>query len=414
MEVYIARQPIFDRRHKVVAYELLYREDPQSNFHNDLMDDHVATSRVLINSFLNLGLENITEGKKAFVNFGEKTLTEDISVYFTPSVLTVEILENVKITENILNACVELKKKGYQIAIDDFEEQNEVQYEKILPYIDILKVDLFANPKESWRAIAKNYRGKGIKLLAEKVETEEVYNQVRDMGYDYFQGYFFSKPKIVAAKNLTSYEMKCFDILRELNEQEPDYDRLAELVEQDVNLSYKFLKITNSPIFYLKMPIASIRQALVYLGIKEIRRFISMLLVYEIKGNKPDELIKKALVRGKLCELIGQLTASSRRTSELFLLGLFSLIDAMLEQSKENLVKELPLEQDVKECLLEKETPANKEIYHIYKSVISFDDEHWSVFDQHIKEIDIQPTTFNEMHVQSIAWAKEALNINME
>lgn len=411
MDIYVARQPIFDRNIELFGYELLYRDGTANSYGSDI-DDDTATARVLMNSFLEIGFEQITDSSQAFVNFGEETLKNGSVFFFKSDGLIVEILENVAIDRQIRDICVSLKEKGYKVAIDDAVWKDMSRYEEILDYVDIVKVDFSQNNPDERKKIIARYKRSGLKFLAEKVETKEEFNRALKDGYDYFQGYFFSKPVVVKAKKMSSYKIRCFEILEELHAEEPDYQRLSDLVERDVNLAYKFLRITNSPIFYFKSKITSIKQALVYLGIKEITRFISMLLMHDLKDEKPDELIKMALVRGKMCELVSEKTTMSNRKSEMFLMGIFSLMDVMLDKKMCDIIEELPLKDDVKTCLLKNPDQLKSAgLSDILDLVKNYEKGCWDDLKSQQSRLEVLGEIVTDCYIEAIKWAHEVVNI---
>ncbi len=411
MDIYVARQPIFDRNLKLFGYELLYRDGASNSFDSSI-DDDTATARVLVNSFFDIGFSQITDSSAAFVNFGTETLKNGSIFFFNSQELIIEILENVGIDQQILDICVSLKEKGYKIAIDDVAYSEMENYQKLMPYVDIVKVDFFRNNNYERKRIVEVYKKRGIKFLAEKVESREEFDQALCDGYDYFQGYFFSKPLVVKGKKISSYKIRCFEILKELHGKEPDYKRLSDLVEQDVNLAYKFLKIMNSPMFYLRNKVTSIKQALVYLGINEIRRFISVLLLYDIKDGKPEELVKTALIRGKMCEIISEKTKMANRKSEMFLMGLFSLIDVLLDKEMKDIVGELPLSEDIKLCLLSgTEQCKSYDLCATLNLVKAYEKGDWESLISQQTILKLRDNDVADSYVEAIKWAHQVADI---
>ncbi|WP_277987835.1 EAL domain-containing protein [Metabacillus sp. cB07] len=239
MKVFVARQPIFDKKGQNVAYELLYRNGDKSNTFPNIDGDE-ATTDVIVNSFINIGLEELSQGKKCFINFTESLLQMKLPSYFNPSSIVVEILEDVPVTEELVSICRDLKKQGYTIALDDFNVvQNNLLLNRLLAYIDIIKVDLLQTSPAARKEIIERYKPFGVSFLAEKVETHDEYEQAVRDGYDYFQGYFFSKPVVLSSYDIPIYIQAYLQILHELSKTEPDIDTITEQIEQDLSLSYK-------------------------------------------------------------------------------------------------------------------------------------------------------------------------------
>ena len=266
-EVHVARQPIFDRKQNVVAYELLFRGKNSINLY-DGEDGDLATQEVISNSFLVIGIAQISGDKKAFTNFTENALKRNIALMLPKDLVAIEVLESVEATEEIITCCKELKEKGYSIVLDDFVFSPS--YMPLILLADIIKVDYRATTYEERKKLLECKAAYSVEFLAEKIETPEEFSEALDMGFAYFQGYFFCKPVIVAAKNLPGYKTSYFHILQELNRPEVEFSCIEEIIRKDVSLSYKLLRFINSPVFGFQNNISSLRQALALLGQKEI------------------------------------------------------------------------------------------------------------------------------------------------
>jgi EAL and modified HD-GYP domain-containing signal transduction protein len=267
-EIYVARQPIFTRNQEVFAYELLYRSGV-NKFYSNLNGDQ-ASFEVITNSFLLIGLETLTRGKKAFINFTKNLLENDVATLLPNEAIVIEILQDIEPDKKILNACRKLKELGYYLALDDFCYNRK--FLPLIDLVDIIKVDFLKTEKKEREAIIQRIGKPKIHFLAEKVETREEFTQALEMGYSYFQGYFFSKPLILSGKDIPSFKIIYLKILQEINRQDLDYDRLEDYVKMDVSLSYKLLKFINSLSFGFRNEIRSIKQALVLLGQKELSK----------------------------------------------------------------------------------------------------------------------------------------------
>jgi len=349
MEVFVARQPIFDLKLNVFAYELLYRDKDNLAIIND---GDKATSNVVINSFFDIGFYTLTENKRAFINFTYNLIKEEIITLFPKDQIIIEVLEDVEIDEDMISSLKILKELGYTIALDDFCLKNINKYKSIIEYIDILKVDFMLNNKKEIQAIPKLFNNGKIIFLAEKIESKEDFDEAVKYGYKLFQGFFFSKPVTIKGKTVSGSKLNCIEILKELNKENPDFDDISHIVERDISLSYNLLKLINSTVFYKKNKIISIKQALVMLGFKEIRKWISLLILRDANKEKPDEIMKGAIIRGKIAELLSIKLGLSNRKSEAFLMGMFSLIDVIMDMTIDDLINDLPLNDDVKRALL--------------------------------------------------------------
>lgn len=350
MNVYLARQPIFTKSLKIHAYELLFRES-MANLFPDIDGDH-ATSRVLSSTFFTSGLGQITGGKPAFVNFTPHLLLRRIPLLFPPLTTTVEILETVEPTPEIVTSIKELSEKGYPIALDDFVYHP--RFEPLIGMANIIKIDFQTGTPDEIQDCVRRVTPRGIKLLAEKVETVAEFQTALTWGFTLFQGYFFSKPLVMTQKDIPSLKMNLIQIMSEANNDDFQVQKMKKLIERDVGISYKLLRYLNSPYFGRRNEISSIKQAIVMLGEKGLRQFISVIVLAELSADKPDELIKSSIIRAKVCESLALLGTRKLDASELFTLGLFSLIDAILDARMEDIMQKLPLAGEIKSALLGK------------------------------------------------------------
>ena len=327
MEVFVARQPILDGNKQTFGYELLFR-DGMSNIFPDV-DGDVATTKVLASSFLSIGIENLTGGKVAFVNFSEELLVRMVPLMFPREKLMVEVLEDVEPGESVVTACRKLTGKGYRLALDDFSYKPDL--EPLIGLAMMIKVDFMATPIEEIKALVDRMQGRNVTLLAEKVETHEDFQQAQAMGFQYFQGYFFNKPEIIAGRDIHPSRIALLRIIAEANRKDFSFKKLEKLIAQDVSTAYKLLRYINSSYFQRVQEISSIKQAIIFLGETEVRQFISLIGMAGLAADKPNELIRVSIIRARLCQLLGKASALDVDESELFTLGLFSLIDAIMD-----------------------------------------------------------------------------------
>jgi EAL and modified HD-GYP domain-containing signal transduction protein len=354
MNAHVARQPIFDRRKKISGYELLFRD--QTAKYDPGVDGDVATSTVLSNSYFSIGMDALVGGKKSFINFTESLLVQKYPLLLPNDSTVIEILENVNPTAELVAACNEMAQKGYSFALDDFTYEPELQ--PLIDLAQIIKFDFRLSSMEDIQSYLKQIQHQdNITLLAEKVETYDEFRQAIEMGFDLFQGFFFCKPELVTGKEIPGSQLALLQILAEVNNPSFDTEKLENLITPDVSLSYKLLRYINSAFFAKAQRISSIQQALVYMGEAEIRRFVSLIAMSNMAKGKPGELMRMACIRGKFCELIGDIAKDSVKPSELFTLGMFSLIDAILDQPMHKVMKELPLEATIDSALVQRKGP---------------------------------------------------------
>ncbi|CAM3923144.1 EAL and HDOD domain-containing protein [Mesobacillus thioparans] len=354
MDIYVARQPIFDLNEKTVAYELLYRSSAVNTYQHT--DGDQATTDVIVNSFLNIGVKDLSNGKPCFINFTDKLLKLGVPSYFNPLSIVVEILETVELNDEILKICQELKSHGYTIALDDFfvSQWNELMVQ-LLDFIDIIKIDFRTTSRTDRQEMIRFLKGRDIQFLAEKVETIEEYLEAKEDGFVLFQGFYFSKPVILNSYDIPSYYHSYFQILKETESPEPDLEKIKDIIEKDISLSYKLLRLINNPVFRPRNEVSSIKQAIILLGLNEIKKWIYVLAIRGADtgtGNsKEREIIELSLKRGKLGELIGRKIGREVLASKYFLLGIFSLMDSLLHHPMEELLEDLPLSNELKDAL---------------------------------------------------------------
>lgn len=400
MQFYAARQPILDVNKELFAYEVLFRESLENVF-PDVGDDE-ATSRIISDLQLNLGLENLTGDKPAFINFSEDNLLKLYPSLLPKEQIVVEILETVRPTKELLAACKKLKQKGYVLALDDFEHSDA--WKQFYPLIDLIKVDLRAIDEKGIQLIKDVIKPfPKIKLLAEKVETHEEFADAVAQGFDYFQGYFFSAPEVVQSKALEPSQVQLSELLVETAKETVDVEKITSVFERDVNLSFKLLRYSNSAAFKRRSEIASIKQAIVVLGSKELKKFLSVLFAANVGTGKPAELIRMSLVRAQFCEFLCQSDNQCGDNSKAFLAGMMSLIDAILDQSIESLMEKLPLAQEIKDALI-KQTGR----LAIYIKVIScYERAQWEQAEALTKKLNVDSENLPALYKIATQWANE-------
>ncbi|MEQ6342652.1 MAG: HDOD domain-containing protein [Gammaproteobacteria bacterium] len=318
LDIYIGRQPIYDRQLKVVAYELLYRDGSQNRA--QFVDGDAASRQVVINTFLEIGLDQLVEKhQKAFINLTRNFFLHTNPMPFPKEQVVLEVLEDIVFDEEMLTALQRLVQEGYTLALDDFifSEQARAACE----IAKIVKIDVLALDTKGLEEHVRLLRTFNVKLLAEKVETHAMLMQCKELGFDYFQGYFLSRPNIVAGKSPPSMRITTLRTLGVLQNPRLDLEELAEVIAQDVSLSYKLLRYINSAAVAMPRKIDSVRQALVIAGLNCIRSWATLIALSSI-DDKPQELMSIALIRGKMCELIAEKTRE--KDKETFFIGNYS------------------------------------------------------------------------------------------
>ena len=302
MKFFVARQPIFNRKEQVIAYELLFRSGDIETY--DAEDDDEATVSVISGAFLLLGMDKTTDSKRAFINFTRNLLKRDIVMHLPSQSVVVEILENIEPDEEVVRICTRLKKSGYIIALDDFVFSEKFQH--LIELADIIKVDFLVTLGEERGNVITAVNNSHIKFLAEKVETRADFEQAVSLGYSYFQGYFFSKPEILSEKDVPSYKMQYIRILQEIHRTDLDYSRMEEIIKYDVAFSYKLLRYVNSAHFGFRQQVTSVKHALVLLGKRQVEQWISLLILRELGRDRPEEIVVLSVMRAKFGEILVQ------------------------------------------------------------------------------------------------------------
>lgn len=397
MDIFVARQPILTREEDVFGYELLYRNSKENSFTE--IDGDVATTDLLLNSFLGIGNEKLSQGKKLFINFTRNLLLKRVPCLFSPEKIIIEILEDVEADEEVVKVVAEFKSLGYVIALDDFLLKDSNR--DLLPYADIIKVDFLNTPSEQREAIAKIAQFYNAQLLAEKIETRKDFETAFNEGYKYFQGYFFSKPIIVTTTDIPLKSYGYARILNELYVDEPDIDKIASLIEFDLSLSYKLLKIVNNMAFYTRVKVTSIKQAIVILGLNELNRWLTIISLKEQQPQSPlaDEIFYQSLIRGKFAEQLGIKHFGTHRKAECFMLGMFSMLDGILQQPMDKVLETLPLSDAVKNALLKEESEL-KIIIDITEAV---EQANWDL----LNSSNFPAADVSTCYVTAISWTNE-------
>ncbi|MEW6647515.1 MAG: HDOD domain-containing protein [Pseudomonadota bacterium] len=393
-DIYVGRQPICNRKLEVIGYELLYRGNSTNQAHVD--DGDLATGEVILNTFLELGLENIAGRYPAFINVGRSFLVGDRPLPFSHKRVVLEVLEDVEPDAALLESLRRLARQGYIIALDDFVYRPEL--EPLLQLAHIVKCDVLGVDPAALAQRVQHLKQYKARLLAEKVETHEDYEYCKQLGFDYFQGYFFSKPKVVHGRARPANRLVLLNLMAELQHPDTDIDKLETLVAQDASLTYRLLRYANSPCVAIRRKVESLRRALVLIGTNTIKNWITLILFTRL-DDKPRELVVTALVRARMCELLG----AARRHDGLdrfFTVGLLSAMDAMMDQPMEEVLDELPLVEEVKTALRSRDG----HLGHVLEQVLLYE---WGAWDRLCHDLD--NLTYRQAYLDAVRWAGDSL-----
>ncbi|MCK9443397.1 MAG: HDOD domain-containing protein [Tissierellaceae bacterium] len=397
MEIFLARQPIFDVDEGVFAYEILYRSGKSNAF--DGTEGDKASSEVIVNTFQTFGIENLSNQKPVFINFTENLIHDEVATLFPKELLVVELLEDIEPTKEIVEKCEELKKMGYKIALDDF--LNLQGYDSLVELADIIKIDFMAMDREEIRDILLKFRKYDIEYLAEKVETRDEFEFAKTLGFKYYQGYFFSKPEIMSSKKLVPIKANYLQLVDIVNKKEGiNFGKMAKIISRDLSLTYNLLRLVNSAAFGFRYKINTVKHGLVGLGEREIRKWIHLIVLNDMGSDRPDELTRQSLVRARFLELIALKTKFISQSEDLFMVGLFSMLDVILKRPLENILEEIKATETVKEVLLK----GNNELETLYNMARLYEKGQWDEMLIYANHLNIDSDIIVSSYVDSLIW----------
>src|ERR1700691_3416395 len=405
MDALVARQAIFDRDRRVHGYELLFRSDAGRN-EFDGTEAGLATQQVLANSLLVIGLENLVGTKKAFVNFGRGPLLQGWHASLPRESTVMEVLESVEPDAEVLEACRKLREEGYQIALDDFVFRPGC--EQLLDIADLVKIEIQSVPRPEQKLLVRSSKARGLQVLAEKVETHEEFEWARQVGYDYFQGYFFARPVMMRGRQIPTAKLHCLRLLQEAQRPELDFERLAVLILQDVSLSYKLLRYVTSPLSSVNGNIRSIRQALLFFGEIELRKWIMLATLARTAEDKPSELIRHSLVRARFCESVARLAKNGLEQSA-FLAGLFSLLDALIDRPLGETLSAMSLAPEIAAVLTGEATDSNP-LAIVYELAQAYEAADWPRVEEIALQLGVPVASLGEVYCAATGWAQQVLD----
>ena len=396
-DIFIGRQPIYDRNLNVYAYELLFR----SGLDNSAMfaDGDRATSHVINNAFLEFGLEKLVGRHHAFINLTRNFLTGDWQLPFPRDRVVLEVLEDIEPDADVIAAVRELRGSGHTLALDDF-----IYHDKLRPLIehaDIIKIDLMAVPEGELGTHLDQLRDYPVRLLAEKIETLEQFEHCKDLGFDYFQGYFLSRPQVISGQAVPASGLATVRLLAQLQDPDVTPQELESLISQDLGLSYKLLRYINSAFFALPRKVDSIRQAVVYLGNRTIKTWATLLVFCGVE-DRPTDLMTIAMLRARMCQLLAEKTGESD-PEVYFTAGLFSALEALLGMPLDQILNALPLSDVLKTALLQHQGRLGEALH----CVLEYEQTRW----ESARFRDLPPADITEAYVEAARWADETTEL---
>jgi len=390
-DIFVGRQPILGPNLKTIGYEVLYRncEVDQANF----VDDSMATATVLLNTYLDIGLEHVVGSHLAFLNIPQPFLLEKYCEALPKNRVVLEILESVEPTARVIEALTSLSRQGYTLALDDFVFHE--RYHQFLELADIVKVEVLGKTENQLRDEVRRLRDYRVRLLAEKVESQEMFTLCKELGFFYFQGYFFYRPDIIKGREIPANRIALLDLLGKIQDPHIPFRRLVEHIRNDLSLSYKVLRYVNSAYVGLPRRVDSIDHAACMVGIDRIRTWATLIIMASGK-EQPIEILIMALVRAKMCECLGKKLGAAT-PEKYFTMGLLSVLEALYQTSMETILEKLPLPDDIIEALL----AGNGQMGTVLNCVKAYEQGEW----MELKSLHLEPSSIRDFYIQSIDWA---------
>jgi EAL and modified HD-GYP domain-containing signal transduction protein len=352
MSAYVARQPILNINEETIGFELLFRDSPNNSFPH--IDPNEATSNLITQNQLTIGLEEICQNKLAFINFHELSLLNKIPTFLNKDTTVVEILEDVTISPEIIAVCKELYEQGYKLALDDhdFDER----WAPLYPYTHIIKVDISqlntVQITNFSRQIKADYPN--IILLGERVETEYQLQMLKELDFTLFQGFYYAQPEMVEQTGLSTDKLKLLKLISLMTTPEVTFDQVTNIIDKEASISFALLRYISCSAFAVGKDVTTVKHALTYLGFTEIKKFVALISLANLSSHSNPELHNMAILRSKFCELLEELSNEKGPTPRAYLTGLLSLISPILNIPIENIVPKLPIDNTMKDALLQR------------------------------------------------------------
>jgi len=398
---YIARQPIINIKQQVVAYELLFRDGKSNSFPN--IDPNQATSNILTNNHLTLGVEQITGDLPAYINFHAETLIKRFPSFLDPKNIVIEILEDIDICDELIDSVKSLKNKGYTLALDDHDF--DPKWDVLFPYIDTIKVDILAFSMLEISKFVNRLKGIKVTLLAEKVETLAQFEKLKVLGFTLFQGYFFARPEMLKQRKISTAKKNILELISYSSQVNLDLDAISQSFSTDPGLTYKLLRFINSPTYGNSQEITSLKHALIYIGELELKKFIALLALADLSENKCDEIMRLSLIRAKFCEAISKQKNDEENPPKAFLTGILSLIDGVLDHDLEFVLNVLPIHEEIKAALRSENNYLNK--YLVLAKLL--EQGRWKESEQLGRALSLSNDFYLKAHQEAITWTDAML-----
>ncbi|OEF54188.1 histidine kinase [Vibrio tasmaniensis 1F-267] len=397
---YVARQPILDADKKTIGYELLFRDGPKNTFPE--VEPELATSRLLSDHFLSTHYNTLGD-KLGFVNFPYASLVNLVPTLFPKESLVVEVLEDCEPTDELLEAIITIYDAGYTIALDDFVPSKA--WKRFLPYVSIIKFDIRLISIAKAAMFMNTLKDLNIEFLAEKVEIHEEYQEAIQAGFNYFQGYFFSKPEMIQTRALNPAFLTIVQLLKEIANDPINFAEVERLITLDMTMSYKLLSYVNSA-GGSSTPIRSFHQALVYLGEQKLRKLVSLVAIASAKEDKPDSLYGLAVIRARQCELLVEKMNVKVEPGQAFLTGMFSLLDSLFDLPLVKVLDSVPIDDEIKQALIQRKGVLGA----ILAMVIAYEQARWDEATRIRKLLKLNEAELGQAYDEATSWAQDLLS----
>jgi len=393
---YVARQPILTSNEQVFGYELLFRDGVEDYFQSTDAD---AASRSTVDTSILMGLDILCDGRHAFINCTRETLLKDYVTLLPPARAVVEIVASVPADELVHAACIRLKKSGYTIALDDFVVDDPRS--ELAKFAEIIKLDMKATSSEERIALVKRYGSPSCRMLAKKVETRDEFSACQKAGFSYFQGYFFRKPELLHAREIPKNRANYLRLLQAISRDDFELKEIDDIIKGEASLCFRLLRYLNSAAFGFSSEIHSIKHGLSILGEREIRRWVRMVAALGAGQDKPSDLVLSAMVRARYCELLGAKIPHGE--SDLFLVGLLSLMDTILEIPMGVVLEGISLDRETRAVLLGQKSQLDS----VYRLMQFQEVADWPNLSELSAQMKLPESFLTECHWKAMEWARE-------
>ncbi len=401
MDIFLGRQPILDRGWNIAGYELLFRSS-RANF-SDSTNDVAATSQVIVNAVLGIGLERLLGGSRAFIKFDRTLLLGDWTTYLPPDQVVIEILASVAPENEVFAACDKLRKQGYALALHG--SGDDLRTEAFAPFVDIMKVDFQQTSPADQEKLVRHYQKLNMKMVAGKVETDLAFRRASQLGYHCFQGYFFASPTVLQTTRVPASQTNCLRLMTQIQRKELDFRAIEELIRHDISFSHSLLKYLNSAAFHFAARIESVRQGLLLLGSTEIRKWVSMASLSSMGQNRPPVLIAQVLMRGRFCEMIASSAKLFLGGADPFLAGMFSLLEAILQRPLRSILEEINVGPNIRDALLNTPSDANP-LSLILRIVKCYEVADFHAVEDAARVLGLSPGPLSTCYIDSLSWVQ--------